>query len=140
MSVRMKAKYFTGLSNNKCLVLDDPALTGCFNDEKRQEWKYKLEKGMISKEQYEERLGALLGAVKGRGTLDRNRSHREKVTPTARGGETSRKSAKGKSKEADPVLHLELQHGDLLVMHGANLQKYYEVCVLSPVIADITSC
>ncbi|WEW56506.1 hypothetical protein PRK78_001951 [Emydomyces testavorans] len=29
-------------------------------------------------------------------------------------------------KEASPICALELHHGDLVVMHGANLQKYYE--------------
>ena len=32
-------------------------------------------------------------------------------------------------KEAPPTIVLELHHGDLMVMHGELLQKYYEVCV-----------
>jgi hypothetical protein len=32
-----------------------------------------------------------------------------------------------KRKEASPFCVLELNHGDLVVMHGLNLQKYYEV-------------
>lgn len=30
--------------------------------------------------------------------------------------------------EAPPVIKMVLNHGDLVVMHGENLQKYYEVC------------
>ena len=32
-----------------------------------------------------------------------------------------------KRKEASPFCVMELNHGDLVVMHGPNLQKYYEV-------------
>lgn len=33
-----------------------------------------------------------------------------------------------KGKEAPVTIKMELHHGDLVVMHGENLQKYYEVC------------
>jgi hypothetical protein len=32
-----------------------------------------------------------------------------------------------KGKEAPTTIKMELHHGDLVVMHGENLQKYYEV-------------
>ena len=32
-----------------------------------------------------------------------------------------------KAGEAYPLIKMELNHGDLVVMHGENLQKYYEV-------------
>jgi alkylated DNA repair dioxygenase AlkB len=34
---------------------------------------------------------------------------------------------KGKCGEAPIEIKMELNHGDLVVMHGENLQKYYEV-------------
>jgi hypothetical protein len=34
---------------------------------------------------------------------------------------------KGKHLEAPPCIKMELHHGDLVVMHGENLQKYFEV-------------
>jgi hypothetical protein len=37
-----------------------------------------------------------------------------------------------KGKEAPAAIKLELHHGDLVVMHGENLQKYYEVCGCPP--------
>lgn len=37
-----------------------------------------------------------------------------------------------KGKEAPVTIKMELHHGDLVVMHGENLQKYYEVCGCSP--------
>lgn len=40
-----------------------------------------------------------------------------------------RKTLLSREKKGDPpkLLTLELKHGDLIVMHGAELQKYYEV-------------
>jgi hypothetical protein len=35
-----------------------------------------------------------------------------------------------KGKEAPTTIKMELHHGDLVVMHGEKLQKYYEVCCL----------
>jgi hypothetical protein len=35
-----------------------------------------------------------------------------------------------KGKEAPATIKMELHHGDLVVMHGEKLQKYYEVCGL----------
>lgn len=33
----------------------------------------------------------------------------------------------GSRKEASAICSLQLHHGDMIVMHGENLQKYYEV-------------
>lgn len=38
-------------------------------------------------------------------------------------------SKKCKNSEAHPFIKMELHHGDLVVMHGENLQKFYEVCL-----------
>ncbi|PYH92964.1 hypothetical protein BO71DRAFT_400122 [Aspergillus ellipticus CBS 707.79] len=37
---------------------------------------------------------------------------------------------KSRSREAPPCIKMELNHGDLLIMHGENLQKYYEHSVV----------
>lgn len=34
----------------------------------------------------------------------------------------------GRNGEASPIIKMTLNHGDLVVMHGESLQKYYEVC------------
>lgn len=39
-----------------------------------------------------------------------------------------------KSREAPAMIKLELNHGDIVVMHGENLQKYYEVCISMAVV------
>lgn len=148
MWIRMKAKYFTGLNNNKRLVPDDPALTGCFKDKERQALKDKLERREIAKEQYEECLRNLLVGVKGKGKVNKKEKRESKrIQESGReedakkegasgdnNQEDDKKEGKGKRKgeeriprEASSILQLELQHGDLLVMHGANLQRYYEV-------------
>jgi hypothetical protein len=46
-------------------------------------------------------------------------------------------AGQGKRKEATPVINLDIQHGDLVVMHGANLQKYFEV---RPLLPKIMTC
>ena len=40
------------------------------------------------------------------------------------------KKSETKKKNAPTVLTLELKHGDMVVMHGADIQKFYEVSVL----------
>lgn len=37
--------------------------------------------------------------------------------------------------EASPIIKMTLNHGDLVVMHGESLQKYYEVCAIALYIA-----
>ena len=36
---------------------------------------------------------------------------------------------KGESRSPQVVLEMDLRHGDYMVMHGASMQLYYEVCV-----------
>ena len=36
--------------------------------------------------------------------------------------------------DAPPCIKMELNHGDLVVMHGEKLQKYYEVKYISPIL------
>jgi len=37
----------------------------------------------------------------------------------------------GRNGEAPPIIKMVLNHGDLVVMHGEKLQKYYEVCTVT---------
>jgi alkylated DNA repair dioxygenase AlkB len=95
MSIRMKYKYYNGLSKTKTLLKDDPVLVGCRMEAERRSLKSQLAKGEIDQTTYD--------------------SLRRKVLQ------------KGKCGEAPIEIKMELNHGDLVVMHGENLQKYYEV-------------
>jgi alkylated DNA repair dioxygenase AlkB len=95
MSIRMKYKYYNGLSKTKTLLKDDPVLVGCRMEAERRSLKSQLAKGEIGQTTYD--------------------SLRRKVLQ------------KGKCGEAPIEIKMELNHGDLVVMHGENLQKYYEV-------------
>ena len=37
----------------------------------------------------------------------------------------------GRNGEASPTIKMTVNHGDLVVMHGEKLQKYYEVCAVT---------
>lgn len=95
MLIRMKYKYFNGCSKAKKLLDDDPVLPGCQLEDQRKELKEQLNRGAITRKEYERRRQE--GSKKCRAT------------------------------EASPFIKMELHHGDLVVMHGENLQKYYEV-------------
>jgi hypothetical protein len=95
MSIRMKYKYYNGLSKTKTLLKDDPVLVGCRMEAERRSLKSQLANGEIDQTTYD--------------------SLRRKALQ------------KGKCGEAPIGIKMELNHGDLVVMHGENLQKYYEV-------------
>lgn len=95
MLIRMKYKYYNGISKAKKVLDDDPVLEGCQLEEHRRELKNKLHSGVISRKEYEQQ--------------------RQEVSKKRRGT------------EALPFIKLELHHGDLVVMHGEKLQKYFEV-------------
>lgn len=98
MTLRMKYKYHHGYTRTKKYLEDDPVLPGCKFEHERGELKEAFKNGTISEKVYHERRASLL-----------------KIGDT-KGG------------EAPPVIKLDLYHGDFVVMHGENLQKYYEVC------------
>ncbi|KAH2927129.1 hypothetical protein KXW15_001781 [Aspergillus fumigatus] len=97
MSIRMKYKYYNGLSKTKTLLKDDPVLVGCRMEAERRSLKGQLANGEIDRTTYD--------------------SLRRKTLQ------------KGKCGEAPIEIKMELNHGDLVVMHGENLQKYYEHAV-----------
>ncbi|GFF64652.1 hypothetical protein IFM60648_01339 [Aspergillus lentulus] len=97
MSIRMKYKYYNGLSKAKTLLKDDPVLAGCRMEAERRSLKSQLANSEIDQITYN--------------------SLRRKALQ------------KGKCGEAPVEIKMELNHGDLVVMHGENLQKYYEHAV-----------
>lgn len=101
MLVRMKYKYYHGYSRAKKLLDEDPVLPGCKNFLWRRELKAGLLSGSIDREGYDElRREGLLSMKKG---------------GTGGGG------------EATPCIKMEVNHGDLVVMTGEGLQKFFEV-------------
>lgn len=45
-----------------------------------------------------------------------------------------------KSKKASEILHLELAHGDFVVMHGADMQRYFEVSTTPLDYTSVDAC
>jgi hypothetical protein len=95
MYIRMKAKYYFGVSNSNVPIADDPVLSRCIKEQQRRPLKEDFDAGKISKEIYNKKRKALL--------------------------------SRQNNRQPPKLLTLELKHGDLVVMHGAELQKYYEV-------------
>lgn len=54
------------------------------------------------------------------------------------------KLKEGRTSNASPAISLLLRHGDIVVMHGADIQKYYEVSyrgrICSPMLTASTAC
>ncbi|KAJ5381780.1 uncharacterized protein N7496_004208 [Penicillium cataractarum] len=97
MHIRMKDKYYFGISKSHVATSDDPVLPGCINEKERRSLKKSFDKGQITAEDFAAQRVAML----------------------RRPG----------SRHSPKLLSLELKHGDLVVMHGAALQKYYEHAV-----------
>lgn len=95
MYIRMKAKYYFGVSNSNVPTPDDPVLPRCVREEQRRSLKEEFEADLITKDVYNKRRKAML--------------------------------QRSDTKQPPKLMTLELKHGDLVVMHGAELQKYYEV-------------
>ncbi|KAL3456773.1 hypothetical protein BJX64DRAFT_270105 [Aspergillus heterothallicus] len=104
--LRMKFKYYHGFSKSgtkKTLTKNDPVLVGCLNREWRLDLKNKKANGELNDEQYEEAWW-----------------NKWKESPQ------TDKPVKAGAREAPPCIRTELHHGDIVVMHGAGVQKYYE--------------
>lgn len=106
MEIRMKTKYYHGYRYNRSRlgsyhpVLDDPVLQGCKHEDERRDLKEQYSGNMISKAEYDD----------ARVQLFADKRYQNSTPPV--------------------LIRMELKHGDLVVMHGADLQKYYEVCAL----------
>ncbi|KAF2688391.1 hypothetical protein K458DRAFT_484466 [Lentithecium fluviatile CBS 122367] len=97
MKLRMKQKHYTGMSGSKILTEDRP-IPGCMR--------------------YEERLAEQpdLDALKLRD--DVAYKTKKKAIP--------QKLELVRAKQAPDAIQMTLGHGDIVIMHGADLQKYYE--------------
>lgn len=94
----MKYKYYHGHTKAMKILQEDPVLDGCKLQEERRLLRNEFVNGGMTADSYDSRRYKLL------------------------------KPAQSKGREAPAVIKMELQHGDFVVMHGENLQKYYEVC------------
>lgn len=101
MLVRMKYKYFNGATRR---VESNAVGTLLQDDPVLKDCKFECERSAL-KEEFE--AGEL---------------SREEYDGSRRDLFKGRKG-----KEAPTTIKMELHHGDLVVMHGENLQKYYEV-------------
>ena len=104
MRWRLKTRYWTGFRDQKRLHYDpeQPILPGCHKPEERRKLN-KMAKTMSEKD--------LNAAARKLLAFDKD------------------KNGKEKPKSSPVVLELDLRHGDYMVMHGADMQKYYEVSV-----------
>ncbi|KAI9753079.1 MAG: sedoheptulose-7-phosphate:D-glyceraldehyde-3- phosphate transaldolase [Chaenotheca gracillima] len=103
MSLRMKAKYYTGMSKTGSYVTKAPPVPGCLKYEQRKV------------------AHARLDGVE-------NATERQKI------GEKIIRDLQLTTKKrttCPPLVNLTLRHGDIVIMHGFNLQKYYEHAVES---------
>ncbi|KAL3483075.1 2OG-Fe(II) oxygenase superfamily-domain-containing protein [Aspergillus germanicus] len=97
-SLRMKYKYYNGFTKgSKKLAHDDPVLEGCANRDWRLDLKQKLDNNELDWTAYE-----------------------------AEWWRTYKANKSGAAREAPPCIKTQLHHGDLVVMHGDGVQKYYE--------------
>lgn len=98
MMLRMKRKYFNGMVDKSKILLDEPVLPGA---------------------QDTHGIRSLL--------LDwahKDPSRLGKQSRAIMGGQLA---AKFKPKNSPDCITMELKHGDIVIMHGAAVQKYFEV-------------
>ncbi|KAK8230812.1 hypothetical protein HDK90DRAFT_332907 [Phyllosticta capitalensis] len=104
MRIRMKQKHFNGVTKSGAYV-DLPPVPGCLNYDERKEAHDELQQ------------------LRAEGELDAAKK-RVKELPKELG------LKKGPSKNnAKEVLNMFLRHGDIVIMHGADIQQYYEHAV-----------
>ncbi|KAL4877622.1 hypothetical protein BJY04DRAFT_230589 [Aspergillus karnatakaensis] len=122
MTLRMKIKYYVGFTlvgtkKIKKLLANDPILPGCYNYETRRILKDNLDKQL--KELNEERQKP--GSDQQNLTLKEAqiREQYEKDWLAAYNAEPHRGFP-------PTMVGMRLGHGDMMVMHGTGLQKYYE--------------
>lgn len=70
---------------------------------------------MVSCEEYEQRMALKHEFDNGSITLEEYNQRRSQIYKTIR------------RREAHPIIELDIEHGDLVIQHGEDLQKYYEV-------------
>ncbi|KAI9843294.1 MAG: hypothetical protein M1837_006509 [Sclerophora amabilis] len=102
MTLRMKSKYYTGFTKGGAYYTASPPIPGSIKYEERKE------------------AHAMLDGV-------RSQAERQKI------GEKILKKLQldNKRRNCPPLVTMNLRHGDIVIMHGFNLQKYYEHAVES---------
>ena len=100
MTLRMKSRYYSGCTASQKYCPSDPVLPGCLLEEARR--KLNSLYGQISEEGFESRTDEMYKAA----------------------------NLKRVSKPSPVLLTMALEHGDIVIMHGGEMQKYYEVRIL----------
>ncbi|MCJ1389057.1 hypothetical protein MMC18_001911 [Xylographa bjoerkii] len=100
MTLRMKGRYFTGLTKGGAYDHKEPVLPGSFLETERRSL------NTLHSRVSESKFDAM------RKTVYSTSKHR-----TPRNG--------------PPILTMHLSHGDIVIMHGAEMQKYYEHQIVS---------
>ncbi|KAL4866261.1 hypothetical protein BDV12DRAFT_199326 [Aspergillus spectabilis] len=118
MALRMKKKYYHGCNDKKVLIADDPILPGCENYEVRRKLKDELDKAIRELEEDEPKPGA--------NKEDLRKAKQEIQEVYEKVWLESHARIKNKQTFGPDVIKLQLNHGDMMVMHGVGLQKYYE--------------
>lgn len=145
MKIRMKYKYYHGFTKQNQNLLDiDPVLPQCENYGNRLELKEgfynpagteEYKKPPENKEEYEEWKAERFG--KGpNAKSEYNKAWGE----YSKAWWASRRSIPKKEKRDSPpdLIKMELNHGDMVVMHGQKLQQYFEVRV--PILIVLCLC
>ena len=106
MTMRLKKRHFIGATRPEAYDAKAPVLPGAWMAEERKALNEK--------------------AV--------NMTEDETIKAATRMYAKQLKNGAGKKKtnECPPLINMHLAHGDMVVMHGAEMQKYYEVCHFSP--------
>lgn len=135
MKIRMKYKYYHGFTKTSHKLLDiDPVLPKCENYKKRLELKTNFYNppGTEYKGPPETREGYEKWRVE-RYSKEKNpkEKHQKCVDKYKEAWWASYQSIPQKERRESPpdLIKMELNHGDMVVMHGAKLQQYFEVCV-----------
>ncbi|KAL2854516.1 2OG-Fe(II) oxygenase superfamily-domain-containing protein [Aspergillus pseudoustus] len=125
-SLRMKYKYYNGFlkssASKRTLTKDDPILPGCAGRDWRLALKQRYDNKELSQDQYEKLWWETYKAW--------NDANKEKNKERAKDKNNEVKLLRTRAAEAPPCIVTELQHGDIVVMHGAGVQKYYEHSVV----------
>ncbi|KAL5339399.1 hypothetical protein BJX70DRAFT_397849 [Aspergillus crustosus] len=120
MAIRMKYNYYHGYTKTKNkkkkLIDNDPVIPLCENYQRRRELKDKLDQSML---QLEQTYGE---------DLDKLEEFKKEAMELYKEEWFDAYSKKpDKAHEAPPaVIKMQLNHGDMMVMHGEGVQKYFE--------------
>lgn len=124
MKIRLKEKYFSANKHHSTKKV----LPGCqmYNERRQLEEDYKNlspEEFAISKARFDDKVKSL--NPKGRRcSAAKPKRRRHCSVPSPKGGSNG-----------TAILTMKLRHGDMVVMHGSDIQTYYEVCFIQIICA-----